>query len=125
MIPKQLINPSTLIVYLFSNDPYVHQYETDLVNAVNAGEKGIWQVGIFEAESSQDLKLDLSIHLSASSGKIEEEFLTICSVVPAQILSFFKSLKLGLQPDNPSQNGTITRVVQGVTIYPYLNPVDY
>jgi hypothetical protein len=27
-------------------------------------------------------------------------------------------LSLGLQPDNPSVNGAITRVVEGVAIYP-------
>jgi tagatose-6-phosphate ketose/aldose isomerase len=30
-----------------------------------------------------------------------------------------RSLSLGLSPDNPNAAGTVNRVVQGVTIYPY------
>jgi tagatose-6-phosphate ketose/aldose isomerase len=45
--------------------------------------------------------------------------LAIASVLPAQMLGFFKSLDLGLKPDTPSESGTITRVVEGVEIYPY------
>src|SRR5690606_23570998 len=33
--PKVVINPSTLIIYLFSNNDYAHQYEVDLVKAIN------------------------------------------------------------------------------------------
>jgi tagatose-6-phosphate ketose/aldose isomerase len=35
----------------------------------------------------------------------------------AQILAFYKSLRLGLKPDAPSTTGAITRVVEGVQIY--------
>jgi tagatose-6-phosphate ketose/aldose isomerase len=38
-------------------------------------------------------------------------------VVPAQLLAFFKSLQLGLQPDSPSVTGAISRVVEGFPIY--------
>lgn len=117
--PKAIINPSTLLIFLFSNNQYAHQYETDLVKDINAGEKGLFRIGIFESAKT-DPDLDLCIELSDRPTKIEEEFLSICSVLPAQILGFFKSLNLGLHPDSPSVNGTITRVVQGVTIYPHL-----
>ncbi|MHA4807988.1 SIS domain-containing protein [Flavitalea flava] len=126
--PKAVIDPSTLLVYLFSNNRYAHQYETDLVRAINAGEKGLFRIGVFETpeDPGQDLKLDLSINLSGRPGQelsdrttIDEEFLPVCYVLPAQILGFYKSLHLGLKPDNPSENGTITRVVEGVNIYPF------
>lgn len=116
--PKAVIDASTLLVYLFSNSDYVHQYEIDLVNTVNAGEKGMYSIGVFES-AEKGMEIDLIIELSSSQGKIDEEFLSVCSVMPGQILGFFKSLNLGLKPDSPSVNGTITRVVEGVTIYPY------
>jgi len=40
-------------------------------------------------------------------------------VIVAQTLALFKSLNLGLKPDNPSESGVITRVVKGVKIYDY------
>ena len=37
----------------------------------------------------------------------------------AQALAMLRSLSLGLSPDNPNAAGTVNRVVQGVSIYPY------
>jgi tagatose-6-phosphate ketose/aldose isomerase len=50
---------------------------------------------------------------------LQEDYLSIVSVLPAQMIGFFKSLNLGLKPDTPSESGTITRVVEGVEIYPF------
>ena len=66
-----------------------------------------------------DVDVDLKIILDDNKNHINEALLALISVLPAQILGFFKSLNLGLKPDNPSASGTITRVVQGVKLYPY------
>lgn len=116
--PKAVIDSSTLLVYLFSNDPYVHQYEIDLVKTINQGEKGMFQIGISESKEVS-FPLNLQIVLSEDQKQIDEEFLSVCHVLPAQLLGFYKSLDLGLQPDMPSVNQSITRVVQGVAIYPF------
>lgn len=116
--PKAVINSSSLLVYLFSNNEYVHQYELDLVRDVTMGEKGMFRIGVSES-ADPAVDVDLLIELSMGGEKVEEEFLTICSVIPAQLLGFYKSLELGLTPDNPSKKATITRVVKGVLIYPF------
>jgi tagatose-6-phosphate ketose/aldose isomerase len=116
--PRAVVNQDTLLVFLFSNDQYVAQYEQDLVRAINNGEKGLYRLGIMEKDVT-GLKLDLKLILSARNNGLIEEFLAICCVLPAQIIGFFKSLQLGLKPDNPSASGAITRVVQGVQIYPF------
>ena len=105
-------------MYLFSNNDYVLQYEKDLVHSVNQGRKTLYSIGIMEHDI-KDVNFDLRIPLSYNSVSIDETFLTIASVLPAQILGFFKSLGLGLKPDTPSESGMITRVVQGVTTYPF------
>ncbi len=117
--PKAVINAATLMVYLFSNDEYVFQYEKDLIKAIDAGERGLYSIGISEKQHAE-LNFDLPIILSEDGEKVDEEFLSVCAVLPAQILGFFKSLELGLKPDNPSEKATITRVVKGVIIYPYM-----
>ena len=117
--PKAVINASTLIVYLFSNKDYVFSYETDLVRDVNAKEKGLYRVGIIESDAELP-GLDLLIKLPCTSEKLDEDFLAVCSVIPAQLIGFYSCLKFGLSPDNPSQNGSITRIVEGVNIYPYV-----
>ncbi|MFT3702191.1 MAG: SIS domain-containing protein [Agriterribacter sp.] len=116
--PKAVINADTLLVYLFSNNEYVHRYEQDLVKSIAAGEKGLFTIAITE-KINKNLDVDLSIELSTNGTRVDEEFLSVCSVLPAQILGFYKCLEFGLQPDNPSETATITRVVKGVTIYPF------
>ncbi|MEO5998394.1 MAG: SIS domain-containing protein [Chitinophagaceae bacterium] len=116
--PKVVLDNSTLLVYLFSNKAYVHQYETDLVFEINAREKSLFSIGVSESRK-EGLAVDLQIVLSNDDEKIDEEFLAVCCVLPAQILGFLKSLQLGLEPDMPSVSGSIARVVEGVTIYPF------
>jgi tagatose-6-phosphate ketose/aldose isomerase len=116
--PKVVINANTLIVYLFSNKDYVSPYEKDLVDAVNKSDGGLYQIGVSESPINER-RLNLNIYFTKQPGKVEEEFLTVCHVLPAQMLGFFKALSLSLRPDNTVENGTITRVVKGVNIYPY------
>jgi len=117
--PKAVIDNTTLVVYLFSNQPYVSQYETDLVNAMKTGKEAMLEVGIMETHKPS-VVLDKEIVLAEKSD-LDEDLLAVCSVIPAQMLGLFKSIKLGLQPDSPSESGAISRVVQGVTIYPFKN----
>ena len=115
--PKAVIDASTLVVYLFSNDPHVLQYERDLVDSMKKGNPPLLEIGVIESQR-RDIKLDHIFYFSENGTSLPEEFLAVCSVLPAQVLSFFKSLHLGLRPDSPSDSGAITRVVEGVNIYP-------
>jgi Predicted phosphosugar isomerases len=117
--PKAVIDNTTLVVYLFSNQPYVVQYENDLVNAMKTGKDALLEVGIMEAPKPS-VALDKAIVLGEKN-LLDEDLLSVCSVIPAQMLGFFKSIELGLRPDTPSESGAISRVVQGVTIYPLIN----
>jgi tagatose-6-phosphate ketose/aldose isomerase len=116
--PKAVIDDKTLLVYLFSNNPYSQLYEIDLVNSVNSGRNGCYKVGVMEKDIP-DIKLDTKIIFSENDETIDEEFLTIAEVLFAQTLGFYKSIELGLKPDSPSVSGLIHRVVQGVKLYDY------
>ena len=120
--PKAVINDETLIVYLMSNKAYVQPYEIDLINQINQGSNSMAQVVI----SMSPLQVDgLTPDFAASfsqSGELDEfsiEYIGIAHVLFAQLLGYYKSQNLGLDPDKPSVSGAISRVVQGVTIYDY------
>ncbi len=118
--PRAVIDSSTLLVYFFSTDPYVHKYEVDLVKSIKKTEKFLFCIGVGQRLlESEDLGLDFTIDLYDEYDRIPDDFFSICCVVPAQMISLYKSIALGLVPDSPSQNGGINRTVQGVTIYPY------
>ena len=114
--PKAVIDESTLVAYIFSNDEYVSKYERDLVQSMKKGRQPLVEIGLMESRLP-GIHLDRIFYLSDNGSGVSETFLCVCSVLPAQILGFYKSLELGLQPDTPSQTGAITRVVEGVNIY--------
>ena len=114
--PKVVIDETTLVCYIFSNEQYVSKYERDLVHSMKKGRTPLVEIGIME-NKIPGIDLDHIIYLSDNGINLKEEFLVVCSVLPAQILGFFKSLQLGLRPDAPSSTGAITRVVEGVQIY--------
>jgi tagatose-6-phosphate ketose/aldose isomerase len=114
--PKAIIDGSTLVFYIFSNDAYVGKYEKDLVKSMKKGRPPLMQIGVMENRMT-DIHLDHIFYLSDNGGSLNESYLAVCSVLPAQILAFYKSLDLGLRPDSPSATGAITRVVEGVQIY--------
>tara|TARA_R110000764_G_scaffold90598_1_gene172985 strand:- start:29121 stop:30272 length:1152 start_codon:yes stop_codon:yes gene_type:complete len=115
--PQAVINGSTLVVYLFSNNDFVNKYEYDLVRSINRQKEKLYEIGIGELiKNKESISLDLSIEV-AESNNIPEEFFAVCAVLPSQLLGLFKSLDLGLSPDSPSVNNSINRVVQGVRIY--------
>ncbi|MEP6682066.1 MAG: SIS domain-containing protein [Parafilimonas sp.] len=115
--PKAVIDDETLVVYFFSNNKYVSRYEKDLVNAMKSGNNAMYQLGISEGyENINDLNTQINFGIDGEN--ILEDFLPIPAIIAGQLLGFYKSLELGLKPDEPSVNGSISRVVQGVNIYP-------
>ncbi|SFQ40522.1 SIS domain-containing protein [Parafilimonas terrae] len=116
--PKAVIDKQTLVVYFFSNNDYVKQYEHDLVGAMKSGNNALYELAVTEKNES-GIEVGAQINFGNRQERIEEDFLPVCAIVPAQILAFYKSLDVGLSPDNPSVNGAISRVVQGVTIYSF------
>ena len=116
--PKAVTDEETLIVFIFSNNAFVLQYERDLVLSMGKGKKPLYTIGIFEHEVN-GLGFDLEIKLSEAGNQLDDELLAICYILPAQLLGLYKSLALGLNPDSPSESGAITRVVEDVTIYKY------
>ena len=116
--PKVVINPNTLVFLLFSNQPYVFDYESDLLNEIIAGQKPLYIAGLIESDSLK-VQPDKLFVLSDDGNKLDEDFLPVCFILPAQMIGYYKSLQMGLDPDKPSASGAISRVVKGVTIYPY------
>jgi tagatose-6-phosphate ketose/aldose isomerase len=116
--PKAVIDEHTLIMYLFSSDAYAFQYELDLLNGMNKGNRALYQVGLFPRSFRHK---DLDVCLGLPNGKeilLQEDFSPLLSILPCQLVGLFKSMQLGLMPDSPSASGAISRVVEGVKIYP-------
>jgi tagatose-6-phosphate ketose/aldose isomerase len=116
--PKAIVDSTTLVIYLFSNNAYAGLYEKDLVLAMSKGQKPLSQIAVCET-APENLTFDLCIQLSDMGKQIDEDMLAVCCILPGQILGFFKSINNGHKPDSPSDSGAISRVVEGVKIYEY------
>lgn len=113
--PKAAINEKTLLVYLFSNDDKVFQYERDLVVQTNQQVKPIAQIYVSQKKrSTGNVVFDLEMLPDRMNFT---EFDAILYVLIGQLLGFYKSIDLKLDPDNPSASGKIARIVEGVIIY--------
>lgn len=113
--PKAIINDQTLLVYLVSNQASTLRYEQDLMEQVAAHQVNLKTLAISESDN-KTIPVDRLISLNNKSALPEELWAILCTL-PAQIIGFYKSLLMSYDPDNPSPDGTISRVVQGVTIY--------
>lgn len=113
--PRAVTNEETLLVYLFSPNDHVYKYELDLANSIAKDPKNIDCLSIGRPDE-KSLKSCLNIDLNLTSN---QDLNIVPVTLVGQILGYYKSLERKLNPDNPSVSGSISRVVQGVTIYEY------
>ena len=117
--PKAVINEETLVVYLLSDDPYTRQYEFDLIDQVDKENRPAGQIVVSLVPSGITEGIDCEIDAPDSEALMAGEYKYVPYVLAGQLLGYYFSLSKGLNPDAPSVRGTISRVVNGVTIYPY------
>ena len=117
--PKSAINDTTLLGFFVSNDAYTQKYDLDLIQEI-AYELGMRKLMVFLPSNMSIDGIDYIFRLKQDFSKIEEAFLTPLYIIYAQMLGFYKSLNLGITPDNPNPEGRVNRVVKGVKIYEYV-----
>lgn len=110
--PRVVANQDAVLIYFYSDDAFVRKYEYDLTDQI-ARENP--EIPVLSYGGDRTAENTISIHL----GHVDSN--KGLNIVPytmiGQLLGYYKSLQLGLNPDNPSVSGAISRVVQGVTIY--------
>jgi len=117
--PKVAVNDKTIVVYFLSTDPLVRRYELDLMREIHDKKLGMQKIVVCDKSNDEiETYVDHVIEFNKNDRfDIPDLCRPIMDVTIEQMLSLFKSLTLGLKPDNPSEKGIITRVVKGVNIY--------
>ncbi len=119
--PRVVTNKRSLIVYLFSNDDHVFQYEKDLAISIAQNSQYIPAISVGRKISGLGNSI---LDIEFQNSILPNDFNIVPEVLIGQLLGFYKSLELGLSPDNPSVSGAIHREVQGVTIYNNSNVLE-
>jgi tagatose-6-phosphate ketose/aldose isomerase len=115
--PMSFVKADTLVLCLLSGDPVRRMYEMDLIRELRAKKLGRL-IGIAqEAEQNAGEELFDEI-IPAVAPELPDDLRTPFEIVTPQLLGYYLSLRIGLNPDNPSPDGIINRVVQGVRVYP-------
>ena len=118
--PQVFVNKDCAVIAALSGDAYVRSYEMDMLRELKAKKQGCGTLVICDKATSELRELSTAIvELFPAGGAVEDDFRIMTDTMVGQILGTFACLRCGLKPDNPSVSGTISRVVQGVTIYPY------
>jgi tagatose-6-phosphate ketose/aldose isomerase len=110
--PKFMIEGSTLVVCMLSNNDYVRQYDLDLLNEIARDGLAKQVIGLSGIASDNSNVISLDIDLN-------DIWLLFPYLIFAQMIAVETSLALGLTPDNPCPTGEVNRVVKGVNIYPF------
>jgi tagatose-6-phosphate ketose/aldose isomerase len=117
--PKSIINDKTLVLVFVSSDEYTRKYDLDIINEIYK-DKGTHKVVSISQSADEDLK-NISFKNFATDDieVVEDAYSALDFIIYAQLFGFFYSISLGITPDNPRPDGTLNRVVEGVTIYEY------
>lgn len=118
--PKSIIDDTTLTVVYLSDDEYRRKYEIDLIKEMGPQRKKN-RIAVIMNTPCDNLENLVDYSLQIKIGEpMENVMLGLDYILFAQTLAAFKSLSLGITPDNPCPTGEVNRVVKGVTLYPYI-----
>ena len=117
--PKSVVDDETVSVIYISNDEYTRKYDLDLAKEMLAHKKND-KVVIVGDNIEEDIlnKADYVFNVENINYNVENEvLLPLQQIIFGQMLSFLKSVNLGITPDNPCPTGEVNRVVQGVILH--------
>lgn len=117
--PKSVVDDETVSVIYISNDEYTRQYDLDLAKEMLAHKKND-KVVIVGDNIEEDIlnKADYVFNVENINYTVENEvLLPLQQIIFGQMLSFLKSVNLGITPDNPCPTGEVNIVVQGVILH--------
>jgi tagatose-6-phosphate ketose/aldose isomerase len=114
--PMSALDQNTVFVSFLSQDFHRRRYELDLIEEVRR-KRLVKLLVVVTPESTNQLDRLADHVLSLNTPDLADEYRAPVDVILAQMLGLFCSLRLGLQPDCPSPNGAISRVVSHVNIY--------
>jgi tagatose-6-phosphate ketose/aldose isomerase len=115
--PMSALDDDSLFVSFISSDERRRLYEMDLLSEIHSKNLGRVRVCVAPAESSALRSMCDHLIAVGAPKDFPDDYRVPVDVIFGQLVGLFSSLEAGLQPDHPSPNGTINRVVSHVNIY--------
>jgi len=115
--PLSSVDSQTVFTAFLSSEPRRRGYEVDLLREIDRKRLGrvravITTKGFDDVSALADYVLPLEC-----AGDFPDYYRPALDVMLGQLIGLFASMRCGLKPDQPSPNGTITRVVSPIKLY--------
>jgi tagatose-6-phosphate ketose/aldose isomerase len=111
--PMSFLRPDSLVLCFLSSHAGRRRYEEDLVEELERK-----QLGRIVVIGPRKAKPELSdTHIRASATELPDYLRVPFEVPVGQLLAYHLSMRCGLDPDNPSPENVITRVVQDFRLH--------
>lgn len=107
--PKAIVDAGTCVFVLVSSDPYTRRYDLDAANEIRT-QFGARSVVTLGGDAGMD------IHIPAVGN---DAWTSALYVLAAQMMAIGWSDALSINVDNPFTQGNLSRVVTGVSLYPF------
>jgi tagatose-6-phosphate ketose/aldose isomerase len=115
--PMSFVDRETLVVCFLSSDPLLRAYESDLIHELNRKRLGLAKLIVGDGVDPTLLSADDTVIEIRGLAELGDDHAPVLDVVASQLLAFFRCRHEGLKPDSPSENGIISRVVEGFTLH--------
>lgn len=111
--PMSFLRPDTLVLCWMSSSPARRRYEADLIQELR--DKNLGRLVIVGKHNHMIDSPALAV--PAIAPDLPDALRVPFEIPFGQLLAYELSLQCGLNPDNPSPNGVITRVVHGFRVH--------
>ena len=106
-----------MFVGFLSSESRRRGYELDLLREIDRKRLGRVRVAVTAGEGRDATGfVDYSLPVGCGTD-LPDHFRPVLDVMIGQLIGLFASMRCGLKPDQPSPDGTITRVVQPIKLY--------
>ena len=114
--PMSSVDSQTAFFAFLSSDARRRGYELDLLREIDRKKLGRVKA-VVTARGVEDVSGLADFYLSLNCVDVQDNYRPILDVMLGQLVGLFASMRCGLKPDQPSPDGTITRVVQPIKLY--------
>jgi tagatose-6-phosphate ketose/aldose isomerase len=115
--PLSSVDAQTVFVAFLSSEARRRGYELDLLREIDRKRLGRVRATVTTRED-RDISALADYCLSLESAvDFPDHYRPVLDVMLGQLIGLFASMRSGLKPDQPSPDGTITRVVSPIKLY--------
>lgn len=115
--PKSLVDAHTQVLVMVSNDQVTRRYDLDLLTELRNDNVAASVIAL-AGKADDEIEQGEHIYLP-DAGELDDGLLALGFLSIAQVYALAQSFAAGITPDNPSPEGRVNRVVQGVVVHPW------